>query len=317
LGLLSSDYYPRLCDRLKYYIENVKTTAYDERTIELDAEEFIDWAYHIADRPVITTDSSSFSNRLLYAGAIGEAWYFVWDIVRHFSVAHNPHSNNYQRIIESFPDNPFTVITTNYDTLFESIAVQKGFTYDYLLSEKASFEKNEIPIAKIHGSINWLNKFDSLASFGGVSGVKKLLEKVAPVIHSNKTWSQLRIPSALEICNYSLSSLLRSGMDYDEPVIIPPLGNNKDFEKNAEYKRVWNMAEGYLKRCSDLVIIGSSLRPEDKRFCEAIASNVKTNTKLTGVNRNRAPVTRLAQMLRVEEDKIDFCPSFEEYTETL
>jgi hypothetical protein len=83
-----------------------------------------------------------------------------------------------------------------------------------------------------------------------------------------------------------MNHLLRSGTDYFEPILIPPLGNYKDHEKVAIYENTWALAERLLSETTELVVIGTKLREEDVQLCQAIQKNLPEGIKITTVSRN-------------------------------
>ena len=94
----------------------------------------------------------------------------------------------------------------------------------------------------------------------------------------------MKIVHPLALKEIDVNDLIRSGMDYDEPALIPPLEDYKDYEKVQRYKEIWSFAENILRDTNELVIIGCSLRREDKKLKELLSSSLRKNTCVTIVN---------------------------------
>ena len=90
--------------------------------------------------------------------------------------------------------------------------------------------------------------------------------------------------TAIRDINYK--DFVRSGCDYDEPAIVPPLAGHKDYEKIKDYTRIWSFAETILKESTELVIIGCSIRPEDIKFNELLLTSLNQRISITVVDRN-------------------------------
>jgi hypothetical protein len=197
-----------------------------------------------------------------------------------------PGFDSYLRLALHYTDEPYTVVCLNYDVILEYAltAVGRGFSYG------PPTPPGSVPIAKIHGSINWLNPAGRAIAFGNVpGGWKDIFSRVAPVIYTNRF--NVEQPMILDpgiLRRLRLKDLFRSGADYFEPILLPPLGDRKDYEKVNLYNQVWAFADKMLGDATDLVIIGSALREYDTRLSQAIARNLKKDTRIIPVgNKDR------------------------------
>jgi hypothetical protein len=322
LDLFSQQTYPILCEKLKCYIKKLNR-PYEAAIKEIDVEEFMQWVgdeLRKLSEDRIQTPESRFKEVETFRAALGEMWYFLFTILKHYSISYTPNFDNYQRLVLHFKNRHYTVISLNYDTLFELAIVSVGGSYDY---ESGKYP-HVVPIAKVHGSINWFNQFGQggigLIIYRHLSG-KELLPHISPLIFENKMNANpgIIVVPPNQLYKLSFNHILRSGTDYFEPVLLPPLGSYKDYEKISIYKKVWGFAEYLLSEASELVIIGTRLREQDLRLCEAIHSNLNEGTKIITVSKNKDLIKeRLTKILRWNnEPSLESYETFTQFAKTL
>jgi len=249
--------------------------------------------------------------KMPHSSAVGS---FTYELFRHYVLCYTPDRyDNYRRLALHFHNLKYNVITLNYDTLFEEAIRSVDFNVQYL---PRSQYKESIPIAKLHGSINFVNPFVRGIAYGGRGGDDFL--KITGSVFSNRVHTdQMVILSPTEIKDTSYKGLVRSGKDYYEPALIPPLADYKDYEKIKAYRKIWEFAESMLREASELVIIGCSVRPQDQKLNELLKKTVRPDIAVTIVDRNLCVVKkRLKNILHSAQFKHSF-KSFEQYTRTL
>jgi len=119
------------------------------------------------------------------------------------------------------------------------------------------------------------------------------------------------------LATIGLNDLLRSGSDYDEPLLIPPIGNHKDYDKAPLYKNVWQLAAAMIDQSSELVFVGTTLRRQDVKLCDVIANNLNKGTKIVAVRGLKQVTQTLNAILPWKPDAIEPYDSFEKYAKTL
>jgi hypothetical protein len=322
LGFLTSASYPRLYDRLLFYLNNHLGLALKEPTVGIDAEEFLGWLAEEFERrsqplsqPVQDDKERTrlFQELNSVQGALGEAWYFLFELIRHYSISYKPRFDAYRRLALHYFDSPYSAVSLNYDTIFESAILSAGLTFSY-------FDRTPltIPLAKVHGSVSWLNPIGRGIAVGGLTS-SNVLQTVAPFIYSNRI--NMERPRFLDIRalhNTRVKDLLRSGTDYDEPILLPPIGSHKDYEKVELYRQIWAFAERMIAEATELVFVGTTLRKQDVRLCQAIGKNLKEGTKVVIVRGKDKVIATLSEILpwRLPES-IEVFDSFLQYTESL
>ena len=170
----------------------------------------------------------------------------------------------FKKIIKDYGlDSKLTIITTNYDLVFEyncsengiecfypidakSISIGKGNPYVYFGSNSSSNSK-KVPVCKLHGSINFFQNKSS-------DDVIYIADRKA----GKKYWIREYLPAvfALEaICD------IRKKDPALSPAIIPPT-----YAKLEQYKWVkdmWNAAFNAVVNAKKIIFIGYSMPPSD------------------------------------------------------
>ena len=308
LGLFTEDRYPRLYQALTEYIDLFSVE-------NPDIEKFLSW---------LATDffrlsksglqiKADFERTIFLQCALGESFYFIYDVFRHYSLSYKARFDCYRRLALHYFDEKYTVISLNYDTLFENAILSVNGSFHYLPPRR---HPNSIPIAKFHGSINWFNPFGRAIAYGGLK--EEAFKTIVCSVFSNRSWMEpMIILHPLVLSGVEIKDLVRSGTDYDEPALIPPLENYKDYEKVERYKEVWSFAESMLRDATELIIIGCSIRREDKKLEEFLLKDFNRNATITIVNRHPEKIRdRLVEIFQAPNIKEQFY-SFGEYIKTL
>ncbi len=269
MGLLNPDVFPELVQYLESYI---KETRKDKQitSYTCDVEDFLQWLCEGFDKA--ETDKSSKQR------ALGQCYFYIYELLRRLCSLYYPKYDNYRRLALHFHDNRYSVITLNYDVLFEMAANSIGINCYY--SDNPNRPLNSILLLKLHGSINWINQLGRAIAYGGE--YSDLFPVIAQNIYSNRFQiGDIKILPTHEIRGISFRDLILSGDDYYEPVIIPPFSNYKDFDKVDFYKKVWDAAKKQIDRAQEIIIIGCSIRPQDLKLIELMKDIVDDKKVVT------------------------------------
>lgn len=151
------------------------------------------------------------------------------------------------------PQHRFGVITFNYDLGLELALCAQGKKWHYPLTQLE--DGGGIPIAKLHGSLNWLR--DTNAKVTSVD--LRLQEFTQSVIEKPPEGAHVTFPSWDRMCDYAK----RNSLD-PLPVIVPPSENKAG--SRAILKNLWQAAGKLLERANVIVFIGYSMPDTDQFF---------------------------------------------------
>jgi len=311
--LLGEERYKRLRSSLGEYlkINGAVPDFSNPNSLKIDIERFLSWLSEEFHNQSNST-TLEFERNNFFQGALSECFFYIYDILRYYSLSYKPRFDSYRRLALHYHDSKYTVITLNYDVLFEAAINSVGVQYHYFAG---AHHPKSIPIAKIHGSINWINPLKGGIAYGGA---ETTFSTIITPIFSNKFYvGQMMVLPIGALRDIEALDFVRSGFDYDEPALIPPLANYKDYEKVSKYKEIWDFAASILREASELVVLGCSLRKEDIKFCELLSGAVRDSVDVTVVDRNAERVVeRLRSILRNPNVRNTF-NSFVSYSKTL
>lgn len=157
-GILNQRDYPALYGILQRLIgtsNNLRNTNRDN--LIFDIEYFFSWIL-----------SGNFKDSREFGYIMGEAFYFLYELMRLPQILHAPHifEDNYTLLAKSYHKEPYSVVTLNYDTLFENALLHNELQPYYGLDYPNQI--SGVPYAKIHGSVNWLYP---LLGMEGIQGI--------------------------------------------------------------------------------------------------------------------------------------------------
>lgn len=338
LGILSEDTYPSLFKTLELYKSS--NGLGDNEIVNSDIELVLEWAANQDKSPadeLRELDPTNQKNRTIIHRGIGEAWYMMFELFRHYSLKYRQNFDAYQRLALYHLRENYSVISLNYDTIFEKAVTQSGLVYSYplLRDQIPPYIPNPpifqpqldiwpdssrlIYIAKIHGSVNWFNPVINVISVGPeVKDLPTLIEQLGSLSYTNRFISPpIRIlPDRLQ--DISLRNLLPNGHEFYEPVLLPPIGDFKDYAKFDYVRRNFEAAGKLLSSSDEIVIVGSSLRAQDKDLIELIKNNSKTVKKVTIVSASHGENIKssLKELLSPNDVGFQLFDSFENYVKT-
>jgi hypothetical protein len=238
LSIFSQEEYPILYEKLKFYVTKVLRKPWNEPIEKINVEEFMRW---LANQ---LTDYSEYGEQewmtrikeaRAFQTALGEMWYYLYNILKQYSILYRPTLDNYQKLALHYYKKHYAVISLNYDVLFELALLNVGCNYSYTDSNHPF----AIPIAKIHGSINLFNSYSGSIRLSGLEGISgfDLLPHVAPLIFSNRVYLHPPIHiDPRQIDKIDMNHLLRSGTDYFESILISPLETIKIMKRSQSMK---------------------------------------------------------------------------------
>ncbi|WP_157972298.1 hypothetical protein [Saliphagus sp. LR7] len=250
--------------------------------------------------------------------ALSLSYYYFYEIFRQYSKEYYPKRDNYTNLANHVHTTNSTVLSLNYDIMFEKAIksenldyVYKGHPYSFYVGPRHRSES--ISLIKLHGSINWMNPF-SMIEFGNGQPFHQRVK----FIHSNSVQTKCEYIDNHEVESMDYEQLVhRSGGIY-EPALIPPFEGRKDYEKVQAYDKIWSSAGHFLENTDELVVIGSRISPQDSKLIELIDTNMEKDSTITlvcGSSSNEIQ-TRLSDRfdhLNIETD----CLRFGEYMDSL
>jgi len=306
LGIFSEEDFPDLFTTLKEYLKNENLSEQG-----CDIEKFLQY---LADNFISTKPQKSddFKRVQQLQSALSQSFYFIYQLFRHYAFFYTPKFDSYRRIAFYYNNCKYGVITLNYDILFELALRSVNLNYHYFVGPH--YPKS-VPVVKVHGSINWINSCKGGIVYENTG--KNIFQTVTQSIYSNKFWLSPMVVLPLDgVKDISYTDFVRSGLDYDEPALIPPLANYKDYKKIERYKEIWQFAESILQETSELIVIGCSIRKEDIKFRDLIKDTLKNDIPITIVSPEHKNVMEELKCLGKTNFEEPF-ESFEKYTKNL
>lgn len=304
LGIFNRRLFHDLHDTYCTYISRVKSGEIDD---ELQQGE-----------PDIENLMRDISGEYYEHRPIGQLVYYIYDLLRFYTISYNPYieKDNYQKLSNYCEGSESDVISLNYDTLFKQAAEAQGHSTSYSGFSESS---EGIPVAKVHGSINWMNNIpvydleieapyefpnrerrlpriseSAMESVEDTEGLEYEFENL--VYHivlyglgEGETHDQdgTMIESKARVHNireepYNTSyDLIFSHRDYYKVGIKPPIGKLKDMVYFPRLDSVKSSAEQMIENASELVVIGSQLREDDDILHQIIGENLPADAEIT------------------------------------
>src|SRR5256885_8950773 len=112
LGLFTPQKYPRLYSLWASY-----------KTGNIDVEDFM--------QKLVIGFQAKQENSMHFQKALGESWYYIFEIFRYYLKSYQSNGNNYDKLARHFRSSNYSIISLNYDTLFELAVLKAGGMYDY------------------------------------------------------------------------------------------------------------------------------------------------------------------------------------------
>lgn len=287
LGILSEDEFPFLYKSLQIRLDTEeKLEELNENRLKIDIEEFLVWVIESSGggvNPDVVNyppemRPSNFSRESYVLGmSIGEIYRFIYDFFRLFSLLYSPQLfvDNYRDLVKSTKSDEICYISLNYDVLLEMALSFESVPYVSTIRQPGT------PVLKPHGSIDQLYPNAMQASrplfHHGRSQGNTI---VSPI--DGGTYREKRMQITLkEVITHPYWRLPPSRHPFDKlpqvdfmPAVVPPFGDNKErhlFGLNT----IWEEIETVLRQTDELIIIGCSLRPQDKLLRKSLKENLK------------------------------------------
>jgi hypothetical protein len=278
------------CKKL-YNIPNCKKTntigdfAKCLENSRIDFEDYLSRIY-LSNQLMFQTDKSSRElvepnfMRLMY-------WYFWhhkrnWKDQREFPEA-NQNANYLDLFFEKL-DSRSSILTTNYDLLFESDS-QDPSTWKVAYSPEWIRDDNKVLYLKLHGSINWIarwsipEKIQIISTLGQIIGSVKEenVDSYPDLIVDPESGNNIKI-----INNYfSIIPTLKV-------VIMPPIfykGMHRgDRTLDLMIQEIWGNAIKCLKHARKIIFAGFSMRETDLMLQLLLKKNISEKSKVYLVN---------------------------------
>lgn len=258
IGILDRNIFPDLCEKVDEYVSgNQRFEDLPPERLKFDIERFL---RSLGDE---FTESDRGDDGQKAHAALGQSFYYIYELFRHYQKLYRPENDNYHRLALHRHDSKYNVISLNYDTLLEEAFSKENIPIRYGFGD--GYPPQSIKFAKPHGSINWIRRFREGALALGNS---EKLSDIASYIFSNQikggNIANLKVLPVEATETIEHRDLIRSNSSFDHPAIVPPVGGYKHYDRVDEYQTVHNFTNSILSDTTELVIIGSSIRKEDE-----------------------------------------------------
>ncbi|WP_164919049.1 MULTISPECIES: SIR2 family protein [Acutalibacteraceae] len=180
----------------------------------------------------------------------------------------------YQRVISFVSQNldNITIVSTNWDTLWEGYLNKSGINYNLCLNDKyykfdskkeerVSRDKS-VKLIKLHGSINWFRCLDC----GGLS-----------IIEKQPYGKYLFDDSSSEECLICKKSSKGNSVLIQPEIITPTMIKSID---NQLYRNLWKSASFALMNADKIIFIGYSFPLADYEFRMLLQKNISENAEI-------------------------------------
>lgn len=274
LNILDENLFPGIVNIIEKYAED-------------QGEKSDDWKHDIEQ--VMTYSLNMNGERSHY----GQLTYFIYALFQYYSNIYNPKGfDNYQKLAKHYRESPYCVISLNYDTIFEQALSARGLSPNY----GYRYTRNQIPVAKLHGSINTINKMpNDYINFpdeipGRMDQVYQTEIQNVSIVRNGQSINRpdTTYMEVDDVKEFNCRSLLSDERpDYYQIALAPPVGKNKLNNEGGEnmvykeLKRIQEYAAEMLKDIDELVIIGCSIRENDDDLRTLIRENLGKNAKVT------------------------------------
>ncbi|MFC6836938.1 SIR2 family protein [Halomarina ordinaria] len=308
-GLLKREDFASLLYQVCEYVGEVPDDIESGDMLECDAEMFL---RDLHENHPTQQDNNSVNINTSVQESLGTCYYYFFELFRRYSAEFSPARDNYTKMIEKLDASDLHILSLNYDTLLEQSITFSGIDYSYFSSNFS--KRNTIPVSKLHGSINWVNKFPAEAIYLGDSFADRI-----KMIHSNSMrLSGLKILDLEKYSDINYHELACGTRDTYEPALIPPFDSAKDYGKVDEYKVVWEISKKMLGCSDELVILGCGVKENDSRLLTLLSNDLCDDTDITVVSGRQSEeiANRLSKLTDASSFNTDY-RYFGDYVEAL
>jgi NAD-dependent SIR2 family protein deacetylase len=167
-----------------------------------------------------------------------------------------------------------TVISTNYDLIFDQAAEDSGMTVDYQVDKCETEDANNcMTLLKLHGSVNWL----ACLHCGHI--------RVWPDSYPTQAlWSEARIGERCQRCG------LR---EWEDTLVTPSRMRLQESEYPGS---VWGVASDALNSASCVMFIGYSLPEEDEDVVGLLKEGIPRRTPVIVVDPSLETINRYEKL---------------------
>ena len=195
--------------------------------------------------------------------------YYLGLRTKNHSINHIDYLNTIRFIQKNKDD--ISIITTNWDTIFEEYLRKFGIGIDFSLNnpyfkfeeQRTRKRKNDsIKFIKIHGSINWC----------------KCLNCGLISIFENKPFGEFLFnDKVVERCEFCKKEAKDLSIQLQPEIITPTMIKSIN---NQLYSNLWREASFELSKADQIIFIGYSLPHADFEFRYLLKRNIKSNAKI-------------------------------------
>jgi NAD-dependent SIR2 family protein deacetylase len=195
----------------------------------------------------------------------------------------------YKRLVEKLRvhGREIAMVTLNYDVFADVAIYNAGWKPYYCLNRARGAAGDEVPIAKLHGSLNW----HGCLRCGRVNASPHIDEFTRIHLAGRNGQHVLRFKDWGE---WSRDARCSCGRREQQPLIVPPVENKSRFTDNLAV--IWGHAEELLGKAETILVAGYSFRSIDRAV-----NNLLANPDGCTRNRIKSELCKASEELSFEE----------------
>jgi hypothetical protein len=186
---------------------------------------------------------------------------------------------DYSHIIKFIQKNngrKISFITFNYDYFLEISLIMKQISFNYSFDDLQN--SSQIPIYKLHGSLNWAICKESLTNNEIIIPIYNESLLVAPILFTEQSDLKTIASKQLKIGFVLEKGRKKYEVIQENPFLIPPTWNKMAY--NKDLKNIWHNAAIELRDAKYLLIIGYSLPETDSFFKYLLALGTLSDARI-------------------------------------
>ncbi len=167
-----------------------------------------------------------------------------------------------------------TVISTNYDLIFDQAAEDTGILLDYGVGKRPVYKNaNHVTLLKLHGSVNWL----ACLECGYID--------VWPNSYPTQTlWSSEHIYRSCGQCK---------SQKWEDTLVTPSRRRPQD---PGYLRQLWDMVKDALSCASCVIFIGYSLPDEDTDIINLLGRGISDSARILVIDPNMETIRRYRRL---------------------
>ena len=166
----------------------------------------------------------------------------------------------YDGFVEFCKAHSASIITTNWDTVVETVFSKKGIGFS---TQEESYQgEDNVDVIKLHGSINWMK----------CNACGRYLK-----IENKELYDCLLNDSKTESCKLCNSTAEGDQIILQPEIITPTMLKTLN---SKLYREIWSLASERLAKAEEIIFVGYSLPLADFEIRYLLKKNISTNAKI-------------------------------------